>query len=135
MSHRVVLVREWDAQMSSSGCCGRLGGITHELGEPGTYAHVRTGMEAMGAVYRALRQEWSREQVDITVVDPRNMVWMIPAVWRDARRQGLSRRQAWRQLLCLSPNTVVVDGQVLFTGTAPHPVEALAVVRTALADE
>lgn len=134
MGHRVLLVREWDAQMSSSGCCGRLGGVNNELGEIDTYAHVREDMEAMGGVYRALRSEWSADEVDITVVDPRNMIWLAPIVWRDARRRGLARARAWREVRRLSRNSVVVDGQVVFTGTAPHPAEAVAVVRAALSE-
>lgn len=133
MRHRVVLVREWDAQASGSGCCGRLGGVLDELGEPGTYAHVRVDMEKMGAVYRALRSRWPRDEVDIAVVDPRNMIWLVPTVWRDARRRGMSRRQAWRQVRRgVAQNAIIVDGAVVSTAPPDHPAEAVAMVGAAL---
>lgn len=134
MSHRVLLVREWDAQTAASGCCGRLGGLNHELGDEHTYAHVRSQMDAMGAVYRAIRAEWPAEEVEVGVVDPRNMIWLVPAIWRDARRSGMSANSAWRQVRRgVAQNAIVVDGRVVLAGAVPHPEEALAAVRTALA--
>lgn len=109
MSHRVILVRGTNAQVVDAG--------------------DRQAME----VYRALRTQLPIDEVDIIVVEPRTTIWMVPAVWRDARRRGLSRAESWRQIRRLSHNAVVVDGQVVFTGTPPHPVEAVAVVRDALA--
>ena len=87
----------------------------------------------MAAVYLALRRRWSGDEVEITVADPRNMVWLLPTVWRDGRRRGLSRRQAWHQTRRVARNAVVVDGEVVFTGTPPHPAEAVAIVGAALA--
>ncbi len=85
--HRIILVREWDSQTAASGCCGRLGGENNELGDPGTYRHNREEMEKMGKVYRALRKDLFDEEVALTVVDPRNMVWLIPSVLKDARKE------------------------------------------------
>lgn len=128
--HRIILVREWDSQVTGSGCCGRLGGKNHELGDPATFAANRTEMEAMGKVYRALRQELLDEDVEITVVDPRNAVWLIPAVLGDARRRGLSPREIWDQVRrAVSYNAVVFDGRVLFSGRVPKPEEAVASVK------
>jgi len=134
MPHRILLVREWDAQTAASGCCGRLGGVNHELGEAHTYAHVRSHMEAMGAVYRAIRAEWPADEVEISVVDPRNMIWLVPAIWRDARNRGMSPAMVWQQVRQgVAQNAIIVDGKVVLTGTVPHPDEALAAVRADLA--
>lgn len=130
--HRILLVREWDSQVGSSGCCGRLGGLTNELGDPATYAHTRAGMEAMGAVYRALRAELPG--VELSVVDPRNTVWLVPTIWRDARRRGMSRNEAWSQVRRgTSTTAVLVDGRVLFAGRVPTPDEAVTAVLGELA--
>jgi hypothetical protein len=122
MNHRILLVREWDSQMSGSTCCGRLDdGITCELGaDGGDYAHTRSEMERMGEVYRALRAELPRDAVDLTVVDPRNMVWLLPAVWRDARRRGFTRGRTLRELQrATAQPAVVVDGNAIVSGRAP----------------
>lgn len=130
--HRVLLVREWDEQVGGSGCCGRLGGEATELGQASDFAHAREGMVAMGAVYRALRQELP--EVELTIVDPRNTVWLLPALVRDGRARGLG----WRQVVQLlsratRPAAIVVDGEVLFSGTVPAPAPAVEAVRAALA--
>lgn len=114
-SHRIVLVREWDSQTSGSGCCGRLGGEGCDVGHPDTFAHNRPLMETMGAIYRALRAELPRDTVEITVVDPRNMVWLIPAILRDGRRRGMGVAALWRQVTAGVRNgAIVVDGRALF---------------------
>ncbi|HUH08447.1 MAG TPA: hypothetical protein VML96_11680 [Egibacteraceae bacterium] len=134
MPHRVLLVREWDAQASGSGCCGRLGGIGHELGETETYAHTRCRMEEMGRVYRAIVSEFDEADVTVEVVDPRNMIWLLPSIWRDARRRGMSVTEALRQVFRgTSTAAVVADGKVLFAGEAPDPAEAVEAIRAELA--
>jgi hypothetical protein len=134
MRHRVLLVREWDAQVSGSGCCGRLGGIHTELGEPDTYAHTRCDMEAMGEVYRAIHAAFGDDEIELTVVDPRNMIWLVPSIWRDARRRGMTRGEAWRQVSRgVANGAVIVDGRVVCSRGIPTPEEALAAVREELA--
>lgn len=131
--HRVVLVREWDGQHTGSGCCGRLGGCNDELGDPSTFRHNRDEMESMGAVYRALKREL-RDTVDVVVVDPRNTAWLVPSVYRDARRAGLTRGEAVRQVSrAVSYTSVVVDGRVLFRGHVPDAEAAVDAVLAELA--
>ncbi len=133
MTHRIILVREWDSQTAASGCCGRLGGENTELGDPNTYRHNREEMEKMGAVYRALREDLFDEEVEITVVDPRNVVWLIPSVLRDARKRGLTIRDIFRQInRGVSYNAVILDGKVLFSGHVPTPDDAVSAVRSEL---
>ncbi|MDP8949825.1 MAG: hypothetical protein M3N00_06220 [Actinomycetota bacterium] len=135
MMHRIILVREWDAQLAASGCCGRLGGENTELGDTETFALNRKEMEAMGEVYRALRAELFDEDAEITVVDPRNMVWLVPTILKDARRRGLGPKETWSQLKRgVSYNAIIVDGKVLFSGRIPPPEDAVAAVRKELAE-
>ena len=130
MEHRIILVREADAQMSGSGCCGRLGGINTELGDEKTYAHTRREMEAMGEVYRAIKRELFDVDADISIVDPRNMVWLIPAIVRDGRRHGRPVSETLAQLRRgVAYNSVILDGKVLFHGHVPSAKEAVAAVR------
>jgi hypothetical protein len=133
MEHRILLVREWDMQMSGSGCCGRLGGVNHELGEESTYAHNRREMERMGEVYRALKAELFDEDVEFTVVDPRNAIWLVPAILRDGRRRGLSISEILKSVKDgVSYNSIVVDGRVLFSGHIPEPEDAVSAVKAEL---
>jgi hypothetical protein len=135
MTHRVLLVREWDAQHTGSGCCGKLGGVGTELCDPSDFSRTRAEMVRVGAVYRALHEAFAEDDVELTVVDPRNTVWMIPTVYRDARRRGLARTAALRQVARASANgAVVVDGRVVLDGKIPPtPAEAVAAVRVEIA--
>jgi hypothetical protein len=133
--HRVVLVREWDRQVGGSGCCGRLGGDalgTVGMFDDDPYAHARADMTRMGAAYLALRERFDEDQVEVVVADPRNSAWLLPAVWRDARRRGLSVGAALRQVnAATAACALVCDGQVLLTG--PTPEQAVAAVAADLA--
>ena len=130
MLHRIILVREWDAQLAASGCCGRLGGENSELGDKDTFAANRCEMEAMGEVYRALRAELFDEDAEITVVDPRNMVWLIPALLKDARKRGLGLKETWSHLRRgVSYTAIIVDGKTLFSGRIPPVEDAVGAVK------
>lgn len=131
--HRVILVREWDSQHTGSGCCGNLGGKHAEIGDGRDFAHCRARMEGMGAVYRALRSEFG-DRIEIEIVDPRNTAWLVPAIWRDARRHGAGVMDAFRALRAGTANgAIVCDGRVLSTGEPPLPDDAVDAVLDALA--
>jgi hypothetical protein len=133
MMHRIILVREWDAQLAASGCCGRLGGENSELGDKDTFAANRCEMEAMGEVYRALRAELFNEDAEITVVDPRNMIWLVPSLLKDARKRGFGIRETWNHLRRgVSYTAIIVDGRTLFNGRIPPVEDAVAAVKKEL---
>lgn len=130
--HHVVLVRQWDQQMSGSGCCGRLGGLNDELSDPIDFAPQRIDMEEMGVIYRRLRAELG-EDVELTVVDPRNIVWLVPRLLRDGHARGLRGAALWREVRRgTSSMAVVVDGLAVAWGDLPGPDEVLARVMAQL---
>ena len=132
-THRLILVREWDSQSTGSGCCGKIGG-GHEFCDRGDFHRSRAEMERVGAVYEALYEVFG-DQLELTVVDPRNTMWLLPTVYRDARRRGSSRGLALRTMARSTANgAVVLDGKLLFDGKIPPtPLEAVAAVRAELA--
>ncbi|AWN16396.1 hypothetical protein [Salinisphaera sp. LB1] len=131
--HRLILVREQDAQHSGSGCCGRLGEAHTDLGGAADYAHSRAVMESVGMVYRRLRD--AAPGLVIDVVDPRNTIWLYPAVWRASRRAG---RGVGASLKSLSragaAAAIVLDGEVLYSGALPAPETIVAAVMAQLHD-
>jgi hypothetical protein len=132
--HQVLLVREWDQQTTGSGCCGRLDGGGAELAAAADFARCRHDMEAVGAIYRALRATFPREVVDVQVVDPRNLTYLLPALWRAARRRGDPVGGAVGQLARgVAQGAIVVDGHVVSSGTIPDPERAVDLVLAELA--
>lgn len=124
----VILIREWENQMSSSGCYDRLerNSLLSHRGER-CFPERRATMEAMGPLYRDLRARYS-DAVDIHVVDPRNLVTMFALLLRDTRAHGLPVLDAIRTLFRLSVTSVVVNGQILTRGRWPAPAEVDAVL-------
>lgn len=134
--HRVVLVRQWDQQMGGSGCCGRISSeavrtVTDIADDP--YEYCRPDMERMGSVYRALRARFDEDEVDLTVVDPRNTAWILPAIWRDARRRGLSVRETLKQInAATTARALVCDGKLIAVDLDPD--QAVAAVEADFAE-
>jgi len=52
----IILVREWEQQLSSSGCCGRIEGDFLHFGTEAErpFQERRSAMECAGTLYRAL---------------------------------------------------------------------------------
>lgn len=122
-----MLVREQDAGHSGSGCCGRLGEAHSDLGGAADFGASRAIMEAMGEVYRRLRADAPALAID--VVDPRNTLWLYPAVWRVSRRAGRSVPATLKSLVCAGASSaVVLDGEVLFYGWLPSSDIVVAAV-------
>jgi hypothetical protein len=133
-AHRVLLVRDWDEQTTGSGCCGRLGSATSELGCATDFAPARELMEQMGAIYRALRAELAPELCDIQVVDARNITFLYPSLYLAARRRGLARRAAFGAIASgVRQGAIIVDGVTVSAGGPPPVDEAVDLVLRSLA--
>jgi hypothetical protein len=120
----VILIREWEAQMSGSGCCGRLeGDFLHCEGQP-VAAERRAIMERMGPLYKGLRERFG-DSADIDVVDPRNATLLFMLV-RDffAFRVGLG--EALRTLARIPIQAVVVNGRIVARGEWPDVEDVAA---------
>jgi len=85
----------------------------------------RSAMEAMGPLYRDLRSRYG-SALEITVVDPRNLVSVVPLLVRDARAHGVGILSAIRTLFRIKMNTVVVNGRLLARGTWPDSAKVYA---------
>jgi hypothetical protein len=120
----VIFVREWEAQMSGSGCCGRLeGDFLACEGQP-VMAERRAVMERMGPLYKALRERFG-DRIDIEVVDPRNFGLFLLLV-RDFWRFRVGLAGALRNLARISVQAVVVNGRVVARGDWPSADEVAA---------
>lgn len=132
--HQVILVREQDAQHSGSGCCGRLGERHTALGGAADFSHSRFRMEQIGAIYRTLAE--TAPELDLVVADPRNFVWLYPAIWRAARRHGLGVTAALRSMARAgAPVAVVFDGDTLYSGRVPASEVVVDAIRARLAQQ
>ena len=124
MNTSVIFIREWEQQMSSSGCCGRIEGVMLGTGGARVFAERRAIMEAMGPLYRALKKT-AGDRVEIMVVDPRNQISLLPRLLRDFWRYRTGLGTALATLRDLSPQTLVVNGRIFARGRWPDPATLL----------
>jgi hypothetical protein len=127
MNPSVIFVREWEQQMSSSGCCGRLEGDTLDWGDERCFAERRRIMEKVGELYRAIRDRFG-DAVELRVVDPRNAPALIPVLLGEFRRYGVPLREALGTLFGLTVKSVVLNGRLVSRRRLPHPLELLELI-------
>ena len=122
----VIFVREWDQQLSSSGCCGRVEGDFLGTGtvRERVFSERRECMQDVGVLYRALRDEFG-EDVEIRVLDPRNLVSLVPILWGEGRRHGVPVPERLATVLRVSVNMLIVNGRIVARGGWPGPSELL----------
>lgn len=123
----VLLIREYDQQLSGSGCCGRVeGDFARCDGEP-VFAERRAIMERMGSVYRALKADFGETEVDVQIIDPRN-AGLIFLLVRDFWAFGVGVRSALATLFRLSTHGVVVNGRLADRTAHPDPERIAEIV-------
>jgi len=128
----VILIREWEQQMSSSGCCGRLeGDFLRSEGEP-VFPERREAMESMGSLYRAVRERFG-DAVELHVVDPRSWPTLLTLLVRDVRRQDVGIGEFFRTLLRLPVRGVIVNGRLVARNEWPPKEVVFEAVEEALA--
>lgn len=87
-------------------------------------------MQAMAPLYMDLR-EGLGDSVEVHVLDPRNVVALLPLLLRDFRAHGVGLGEALRTLFRLPVTGVVVNGRILARGRWPDANE----VRKALGED
>ena len=126
--HHLILLRQNDQQMSGSSCCGRIeanGGFfaPNDCFVPG----AREEMTRVGEVYRAVRAQFG-DEVEISVLDPRNQLTVLPLLVRDAFRYRVPLLTALRTIVGTSLLMGVFDGQLLYDGHIPSPSQVLELI-------
>ena len=115
----VILIREWEQQLTGSGCCGKLEGDLVVCPEGRVFAERRQVIERMGEVYRAIKGRFG-DAVDIEVVDPRN-VGLIFFLVQDFRTYGVGFREAVSTLFRIPKQAVLVNGRIADLTEFPDP--------------
>lgn len=129
MTARVVLVRGPRSAGAGGGCCS---GDVRPFDEGGGHRHDRPADE-MGQLWLSLRERLP-DDVDLQLVSPSNWLWLVPALVADGRRRGLRGGALLRQVRGgTAVSSVVVDGEVVLSGTLPSLDQAVTAVEAALA--
>jgi hypothetical protein len=122
--HHLILMREIGRNLSVAGCCGRIEGET-VVADGSCYFDERLDrITRVGAIHRAVQEKFG-DQIEVTVLDPRNIVSFLPLVIRDAIRYRVPVTTALRAMIGTSVSTAVFDGQILYRAQPPSPAEVV----------
>ena len=125
----VILIREWEEQLSGSGCCGGLAGdFLSRDGEP-AFKERRACMESMAPLSRALRERFG-DAIELQVVDPRNP-FLLFLLLRDCWAFRVGLVEALKTATKLPIQAVVVNGRLLSRGEWPDPLEVIRILEDA----
>jgi hypothetical protein len=124
----VILIRETEEQVAGSGCCGKIEGDFARCGDEWVFPERRQMKESMGEVARWLKEEFG-EAIELTVVDPRNQLYLFPKIARDVWHFRPRLGSALRGLcMAFAFPAVLVNGAVKFSRRVPKREEILQVV-------
>ena len=126
----VILIREWEEQLSGSGCCGRVEGRFMKQGGEPAFPERRASMVAMAPLYRVLRER-AGSAIDLQVVDPRNLLSMLFLLARDFWAFRVAPREALGTLWRLPVQGVVVNGRLVARGEWPDPAHIAGIIDAA----
>lgn len=111
----IILVRETDAQLTGSGCCGKLEGDNAKFCDSYVFAESRQIKETMGDLLRALRKKFS-DAIEITVVDPRNFLYLYPKILKDNWKYRPSVKSALKAIfMMVAVPSIVINGEIYRT--------------------
>jgi len=133
MKPRVLIIRENAETLSCSDCAGSLEGIdAFGSREVPDYSSIRQVMNETGALYRALRERFA-DQIELDVVDPRNVPYLIPALVADYRRYRPPLRTFLKTLfLGITPASIIINGVARYKNDLPSAETLVADVRECL---
>jgi len=128
--HRVLLVGPWRSHRAGGCCAGAVD--SHDGRNRGDGTASADDRSRWAAVYLAVRSAVG-EAVDVQLVDPRNSLFLLPAVYRDARRGGRSPVQAVAAAVrATTPGTLIVDGTILARSVSLTPEQAVRLLPAGL---
>ena len=126
----VILIREWEAQISGSGCCGRLEGDFLTRDREPAFRKRRACMEAMAPLSRTLRERFG-DAIELQVVDPRN-TFLVFLLLRDFWAFRVGFVEALKTIGRLPIQAVVVNGRLVARGEWPDPLEVVQILEEAM---
>lgn len=111
----IILIRETDAQLTGSGCCGKLEGDNAKFNGSFVFAETRKIKETMGDVFQTLTKKYS-DSIEIAVVDPRNFLYLYPKILKDVLVFRPSLRSTLKAIfMMITVPSIVINGEIFRT--------------------
>ncbi len=119
----IILVRETDAQLTGSGCCGKLEGDNAKFSNSFVFAETRQIKETMGDVLQSLTKRFS-DSIEISVVDPRNFLYLYPKILKDVLVFRPSLKSTLKAIfMMIAVPSIVINGEICRTSAFANTEE------------
>lgn len=116
----ILLVRESAEQLTGSGCCGKLEGTAAFQKRNNLFPNTFNNKCVFGELYILLRDRYAQDDIEVTMVDPRNVWYLIPGLIKDILLYRPAWNDAVRTLFCaFRVPAVICNGRVLISGDIP----------------
>lgn len=107
--------------------------MVSQVGGKHVFPERRASMEAMGEVYRRLKESFDPEAVGVYLIDPRDRIWLWWHATASALRHGAPWGDFLRALALAFPfPAVIINGRLAFSGEIPEPESVAEAVRAHL---
>ncbi len=111
----IILVRETDAQLTGSGCCGKLEGDNAKFSNSFVFAETRQIKETIGGILQTLNKRFS-DSIEICVVDPRNFLYLYPKILKDVLIFRPSLKSTLKAIfMMIAVPSIVINGEIFRT--------------------
>ncbi len=111
----IIIIRETDAQLTGSGCCGKLEGDNARFNNSFVFAEARRIKETMGDVLQTLAKRFS-ESIQISVVDPRNFLYLYPKILKDVLVFRPPLKSTLKAVfMMIAVPSIVINGEIFRT--------------------
>jgi hypothetical protein len=122
----LIFIRETAEQLTGSGCCGKVEGDAADSDTTADYSATRADQQSQAALISFIRDRFDTEGAqapDITIVDPRNQLYLGPKLIREVFRHRPRCLSGLRTLLqCFAVPAIILNGRVIASGNAtPDP--------------
>ncbi|MGH7900709.1 MAG: hypothetical protein ACRENZ_03130 [Thermodesulfobacteriota bacterium] len=119
----VIIIREGDG---TGGCICCSGGMGDYGKKDHSYEGIRKIVNECGRLHREIRERYGEDEVEITQIEPRTFIYLIPKVLKDLIKFNRSLISSYRTILMLYPlPTVIVNGKPIGKGNVPTIKEVL----------
>ncbi|MFT5239317.1 MAG: hypothetical protein ACI9OU_000978 [Candidatus Promineifilaceae bacterium] len=125
----LIFIRETAEQLTGSACCGKVEGDAADSDTSANFRATRADQYSHAALIRFIRDRFGAEGAqapDITIVDPRNQLYLGPKLIREVfrhRPHGLSGLRTVLQ--CFAVPAIILNGRVIASGNAAPDPEAI----------
>ncbi|MFQ5770012.1 MAG: hypothetical protein ACE5HX_05715 [bacterium] len=119
MKPSIILIRETEAQMTGSGCCGKLEGDNSQFCGNYIFEEKRKIKEEMGGIAQALHQQFG-DGIEMVVVDPRNQLYLYPKILKDIWTYRPTLKSALKGIfMIISVPSIIINGEICYSKKLP----------------